>query len=164
MEITFWEKMNQHLSNTYYLELIVIICSLLTTIIGIKFYRKERSLAILITYSLSCFLLFTGASLFTVLYRYKASPPSLTKAIILQTLNILFALMELFIFYYYYLKIFDSKITKTVMKVNLILFFMIIIFSLLKINDQSFRFFDINQFSALVATIEFLLLLFPVFI
>ncbi len=164
MEITFWEKINSRWSGTYYIEPIVILISLISIMVGVRFFRKEKSYIAFILYSLGCFFLFIVTNLFVALYRYKASPPSLTKAIILQTLNIVFALGELSIFYFYYLKIIRSKYTHTIMKICLATFLIFVIFSLIKINDKNFDVFDINQFSALISTIQFLLLLLPVFL
>src|SRR5687767_10049117 len=102
MEQTFWGKINNGWSNTYYTIPVVIICCLLTIIIGIRFHRRENSHILFITYSLCCLILFAGLCLFEVLYQYEGSPPSRTKTAIFQSANTLFGLFEIFIFYYYY--------------------------------------------------------------
>jgi len=150
--------------NTYYTTPVVIMCSLLTIIIGVKSHRREKSSILFIIYSLSCLILFIGSDLYTALYQYKASPPSRNKSVILQSANTIFALFELFTFYYYYLQIIKSRLTHWTMKFSLILFFSIAIVFFIKIKDKEFGIFDIRQFSALIATIEFFLLLLPVFI
>jgi len=164
MEQTFWEKINSMWSNTYYTTPVVIMCSILAIIIGIKFHRKGKTSILFIIYALCCFILFIGSDLLTALYQYKASPPSRNKSAILQSANTLFGLFELFTFYYYYLQIIKSRVTHWTMKFSFILFFTIVIVFFMKLNDKKFEIFDIRQFSALVATIEFFLLLLPVFI
>ena len=164
MEVTYWDRIWRALSSTYYTVPIVVICALLCTIIGIKFYRNGKLILLFIIYSLCCFLLFTGSFLISVFYKYGISPPSVSKAIILQTGNILFSLIELSIFYYYYLKIIKSNLTHTLMKIFALTFYLVAIYSLIKIHDANFGASDINQCSALISTIQFLLLLLPVFV
>ena len=164
MEQTFWEKTNIVWANTYYTIPVVILCSLLTIIIGSRFHRKDKLSILFIAYSSCCLILFAGLDVFTALNQYKVSSTSRTKTAIYQSANTLFALFELFIFYYYYLKIINSKFAHSMMKISFILFFFIVLTFFMKLNDKQFEFFDIRQFSALIATIEFFLLLLPVFI
>ncbi len=164
MEETFWERINYLWGNTYYTNPIVSICSLLTIIIGIKFHQKEKSSTLFIIYPLCCLFLFAGLDIFSVFYKYKVSPPSRTKAAIHHSANTLFALFELFIFYYYYLGIIKSNFAHRAMKFISILFIVIVIIFFIKLNDKNFEIFDIRELSALIATIEFLFLLLPVFI
>ena len=159
MEITFWEKINNRWSETYYTEPMVMFISLLSIVIGVKYFQKESSFIAFIIYSIGCFSLFIATNLLVAFYQYKASLP-----LILQTLNIVFALGELFVFYSYYLKIIKSKQARIVMKIIFITFLIFVIFSLIKINDKNFDLSGMNQFSALISTIQFLLLLLPVFL
>jgi hypothetical protein len=163
MEQTFWEKINNDLGNTYYTIPVVIISSLLVIITGIKLHLKEKSSILFIIYSLCCLILFVGSELFKILYQYKAST-SRIKIAILQSGNTLFALIELFIFYYYYSKITKLKFMHLAMKFSFILFLAIVFVFFLKLNDKKFEKFYIHQFSALIATIEFFLLLLPIFV
>lgn len=163
MEQTFWEKINNVWRDTYYTDPVVIICSLLVIIIGIKLHRKEKMSFLFITYSLCCLILFAASDVFKVLNLYKVSHLSRIRTAILQSANMLFGLFEFFIFYYYYSKIIKSKLVNRAMKFSSILFFIIVIIFFIKLNDTKFEKFEILQFSALISTIEFFLLLFPVF-
>jgi hypothetical protein len=157
MDNSFFEKLFSDWSKTYYTEPVLTIFSLMTIILGIKNYRKEKIYTFFIVYSISCFFLILISGVLRVTF------PINDSIIIIETGNTLFEFIELSVFYYFFLQIINSNVVRLVMKFSFITFLILVILFLVKITDQNFNKNQVIQFSTLIGSIKFFLFLIPIF-
>ena len=159
MDDSFFKKLFFDWSKVYYTTPIVIVCSFLAIVFGIKYYQKEKTHILFIIYSISTFLLFLLAESFTII----SLKTSRNKAAIIETGNILFEFIELSVFYYFFLQIINSNVVRLIMKSSFIVFLILVILFFVKVNDQNLSKNQVVQFSALIGSIKIFLFLIPIF-
>jgi len=138
MDDSFFKKLFFDWSKVYYTTPIVIVCSFLAIVFGIKYYQKEKTHILFIIYSISTFLLFLLAESFTII----SLKTSRNKAAIIETGNILFEFIELSVFYYFFLQIINSNVVRLIMKSSFIVFLiLVILFFLIPIFTYFFELF-----------------------
>jgi hypothetical protein len=157
---SFLEKLNEEWSRVFYTTPLVIVFTLLTISIGVKYYRKEKTRFLFIIYALSCLALIAGVDF----YRILSTPTARNKSIAIQSANMIFGLIEFTVFNCFFFKIINSKISRQLMTLFFILFFILVTFFYIKIGNPGFNKSEIIQLSSLITAVEFFLLLFPIFV
>ncbi len=157
MNITFWKFLIRNWEQTYYTELLWIICTLIALIVGIKYYRKEKTYFLLLAYTLSSILITTIGY---YIIKYTFSLKGLSSIIYLECANTLFAMVEMTTFKYLFRKLLHSSFMDRVIKILWLLFNILCIFFFWNILGNNLSRIQIVSYSFIINIIEFFILLF----
>ena len=156
---SLFERLFSDWSKVYFTAPVACIISLIAIILGLKNFRREKTYVHFILYSISCFLLFSLDAIFKIISPLGAR----SKSIILETGNTTFELIELFVFYYFFLNIIKSNFVQLLMKLSFVAFLIFVVLFFIKLNDQNFTRTEIVHLSTLIGSIKFFMLLIPIF-
>ena len=159
MDNSFIERLFSDWSEVYFTEPVACIISLIAIILGLKNFRKENTYAYFILYSISCFLLLSLVAIFKIISTHYTR----SYGIIIEAGNTTFELIELFVFYYFFLNIIKSNFVQSLMKLSFVTFLIFVVLFFIKLNDQNFTRTDVLRLSTLIGSIKFFLLLIPIF-
>jgi hypothetical protein len=154
MEHSLWEKLISNWQKSFFTIPLWHISMIIALIFGIKNYQKDKIYLYFLSYTISGLIIFL---LYDFLSYYIISP---VKDIIRESLNTLFALIEFYLFYYFFSKIFQSKIVKLIMKIICLSFFTLTISFFLSIYMLTLSVTQIEKFSIQITIVEFFFLFF----
>jgi len=158
MDNSFFEKLFSEWSKVYFTEPIACIISLIAIILGLRNFQKGNYYLLFIFYSISCFFLL---SLYDI-FRIASLLPQRNKIIISEIGNTLFELIELFVFYYFFLNIIKSNFIRALMKISFIVFLFFVLLFFIRTTNSNFGKDEILRFSSIIASIKFFILLIPI--
>ena len=149
------EKTIELWAKTYYTNLLWYVSMLIAVIAGIKYYRKERTYLFFLTYATSGLVIFLGLDIL----RYELYFQGRRNSLLLETCNILFAIIETTAFNMFFYKV-NFKFHKLIITAYLVLFYILSVIFFIKIIDPEFSKSQITSFSFQITVIEFFQLLF----
>ena len=158
MDNTFFETLFSDWSKAYFTQPVACITCVIAIILGLKNFRKENTYTYFILYSISCFLLFSLSDIFKII-----SPYTRNKIIIIEAGNTLFELIELFVFYYFFMHVLRSNFVQLLMKLSFVFLLIFVVLFFIKLNDQNFTGTEVLRLSTLIGSIKFFMLLIPIF-
>lgn len=158
MDNSFFEKLFSEWSKVYFTEPMACIISLIAIILGLKNFHKGHYYVLFILYTISCFFLL---SLYDI-FRIVSLLPQRNKSIISETANTLFELIELFVFYYFFLNIIKSNFIRSLMKLSFIVFLFFVLLFFIRTTNTNFGKDEILRLSTMIASIKFFILLIPI--
>ena len=156
MEKGICEKLFTAWANMYYTGPLMFFCSLFALIIGIKFYRKEKSYNLFITYTISTIILVNIGMDFV---KHCFSIEKISGAIILESGNTLFALVEFSIFIYFFKMVLHGKLISKSISIIWIAFIILSMVFFSKITETNITKSEINMLSFSINIIEFFILI-----
>ena len=106
------EKTIELWAKTYYTNLLWYVSMLIAVIAGIKYYRKERTYLFFLTYATSGLVIFLGLDIL----RYELYFQGRRNSLLLETCNILFAIIETTAFNMFFYKV-NFKFHKLIMAI-----------------------------------------------
>lgn len=157
MEKTVWERLVTGWTNMHYTGILWFICSLFALIVGIKYYRKDRSYQLFILYCLSNTFLLNIVNNFI---NYSFNLKGIRHVIYLETANTLFALLEITAFFYLFKEILNIKFVKHMIKICWIVFLFFCVIFFWKTIENKPTESQITNNSFIINCIEFFMLLF----
>ena len=155
--MTSFEKLITSLERHYYASLIMAIFELIAIIACITLIRKDKTAILFVTY-----LLFDFSILISSEYLRSFSHITKEELTFYRCIsNTLISCVELFVYYYFFLKTIDNKKAVDLMKLSRLLFLCVIIVFV----TTRFRFLTTRYeyVADIIGVIEFLLLLIPCF-
>ncbi|MEO6611819.1 MAG: hypothetical protein ABIT05_13765 [Chitinophagaceae bacterium] len=154
MGSSFWERIVQKWSTTYYTIPMWYCCSMIAFILGLKNFKKEKIYILMISYvfiSILCLIVWD--------YVAAQLTQKMEKTVILEGINTLFSLFEITIFYVFFDKVIKSKKAKFFTKMFILLVYLLsLIFFILAVTSQ-FTYDKMMAFSFRINILEFFLLL-----
>lgn len=157
MEQNFWDSLLSKIEDTFYTGGLWQIASFLTLVVGIKHYRKETSYNLFIIYTAMSFLISLPINRIMV---YLLNFKRMEYTIYLETMNTLFALIEICAFLYFFMYTLKLKFIKQFVLLFLAIFIGVCILFFLKISlTKDITIFDIESYSYKINWFEFSILL-----
>jgi hypothetical protein len=156
MEKTFWEYISNDWAAFNYTGLFLLISSLFALIVGLKNYQKERCYQFFIIYILSSILLLNIGVYFIT---YFLNLRGIKHVVFLESINTVFALVEIISFFYLFKKVLHTKFNKKVIKTFWIAFIILCIYFIWKLIGNNVTPNQITNYSFLINCIEFFILL-----
>ncbi len=157
MDKTKWERLFELWNEEYYTKFILLFCIIIALIIGIKFYRKEKTYISFLLYISLSLIFFLALPIIYVIKDLHGR----SAAVFDEVWNTVFALVEFIIFYYFFLKILNAKIIKLLMRISFLPIFILSSIFFIKITDPEFSRNQIIKLSFQINIVEFFLLLIP---
>ena len=159
MDNSFFEKLFSNWSELYFTAPFACIMSLIAIILGIKNYCKDKVYTLFILYAVCCFVLFSSVDIVRITLHLSTRNWS----IFTETSNTLFELIELFVFYYFFLNIIKSNFVQLIMKLSFVIFLIFVILFFIKISDDNLTRNEVIRLSTLIGSIKFFMMLLPIF-
>ncbi len=154
--MTFWEKILHHFKDLYYTDALWFCCALVSLIIGIRHYRKERVFILLLIYLIANLTIVNLVPLFFV---FGQNLNGVIEAIFIETSNTCFALIELSVFLYFFYKVLKLFFLKKVVLVLWVVFIIICSYFFILISSANVQRNEILSTSYFINCIEFLMIL-----
>ncbi len=158
METNKWENMIEWWSKSYFTIPLLFFCMLTTLIVGIAYFKKNKLHILFLTYTLTGILLCPGLDflLFT-----NSSFEKGARAKIVESGNLIYALLEFASLYYFFKQTLISTKAIFTLSIALLIYIAITILFLFQIFMNEVEGLQIVARSFRLNSIEFLLLLFP---
>jgi len=155
----FWQNLFDAWEKSYYGEPIWFCSMCATLYAGIKHYRSEKSYWIFLGYTIAGIIIFLGAT-FCVTGLGLKNP---TATIILESSNVAFCAIEIFLFYSFFFDSTDNTKVKVIIMAMLVFFLLLCFRFFFILSSCKFSRKNIVNLSFQLNVIEFLLLLAPCF-
>jgi hypothetical protein len=155
MSRTKWENLFALWRQQYYLDFFVIICLLIALVTIIKFRRKEKIYYFFLSYILSAFFLFPICDIITLLL-LDLNPKSVSYVTFIETVNIIFALIEYIVLFIFFYSILKFKIIKLLMIVFIPFAIMAVTAFIFKSQNQVLSVSEIRRFDDILISAELL--------
>jgi len=156
MEKNGWERIMDDSEALFYTNFLWLFCSLVTVIFGIKYYRNEKINHYLLIYSVvSLFMMNIALDIINFTYFSKRTPSK----IFYESINTLFALIEITCFTFFFRNLLSGKVTKQLIRGFESFFIAICLFFLFSLIKVDLSILGIKQISYLINIIEFFFLL-----
>lgn len=155
MKDSYWNHLFEQFEKTLYTQVLWYISMAITLIAGVKNYRKEKIFRFFIIYTIAALFI----SLSSDFLDYFINLKSVDYIKFNEIKNTLFEILELGVFSFFFILLFNSKKLTITIKILFVIFFCISICFFLKIAKSNVTKQETIQFSFLVNIIEFLILL-----
>lgn len=159
MQTYFLDSFLKTWKSTNYVGVFIIFASLYIFYLSIYKIRSKSGSILFLVYSLLILLLFLLVHYSYLLYDFSQRE----KSFFSETINIIFIIVELFVFITYYLHILKNRTIKIIMKLMLAVYLILFIFYLFFISSKSVEIALLSRFSFDLNILEYIFLLTTVF-
>jgi len=156
MQESLWHYLTDVWAKLYYTELIWLICSAIALLVGIRNYRKEMTYQLLLIYTVSSIWENIGQRI----VKHSFSLEGINSTAYVESTNTFFSLVEITTFAYIFKKLLKTKLFKITIEVIWLIFSALCVYFLYKIFEGHLPQNEIKNYSFILNSIEFFILLF----
>lgn len=156
MDESVFKKILEGWANLFYTGPIWFLCALFALIVGIKYFRKEKSYQLFIIYCLSSLIIM---NIIHDLFIYSLTSKGIGRTIFLETANTLFTIVEITTFFYWFKNILNTKFLNQAIRILWIIFIAICTIFIWKLFQDGISKDEMIKNSFLINCIEFFTLI-----